>query len=62
MEEKVFSISMRREIMLYGDTEEITSELEFLTSLAKRYNGVFIHQEDKPKDIDAYYKTWVENR
>ena len=53
---------MRREIMLYGDTEEITSELKFLMSLAKRYNGVFIHQEDKPKDIDAYYKTWVENR
>lgn len=59
---KVFSISMRREIMLYGDVEKVTSELKFLMSLAKRYNGVFIHQEDKPKDIDAYYKTWVENR
>ena len=59
---KVFSISMRREKMINGSRKEIISELGFLMSLAKKYNGVFIHQEDRPTQLDAYYETWVKNR
>jgi len=59
---RIFSLSMRRETMIYGSEEKIISELKFLMALAKRYNGVFIHQEDVPAQFEAYYKTWVENR
>jgi len=48
--------------MIHGGRKEIISELGFLMSLAKRYNGVFMHQEDKPAHLDAYYETWVKNR
>jgi hypothetical protein len=59
---KVLSISVRREKMIHGSRKEIISELGFLMSLAKKYNGVFIHQEDRPTYLDAYYETWVKNR
>jgi len=59
---KVFFLSLRREIMIFGSEEKLISELKFLTSLAKKYNGVFLHQEDNPNHLEAYYKTWIANR
>ena len=59
---KIFSLSVRRDIMMHGTEKDVVSELRFIMSLAKRYNGVFIHQEEEGKHFDAYYKTWVENR
>jgi len=59
---KILSLSVRRETMMFGTEKELASELEFLMNLAKKHDGVFIYQQDKPTLFEAYYRTWIKNR
>ncbi|MDH5439966.1 MAG: hypothetical protein OEZ48_04600 [Candidatus Bathyarchaeota archaeon] len=59
---KVLIFQPNRETMMYGTEKETIAEIEFMTSLAKRYNGSFLHGIESRHHPAAAHKTWVKNR
>jgi len=59
---KVLIFQPNRETMMYGTEKETIAEIEFMTSLAKKYNGAFLHGLRSVRRPAAAYKTWIKNR
>ena len=51
-----------RETMMYGTKRETIAEIEFMTSLARKYDGAFLHGIGSLHHPATAYKTWVKNR
>ncbi|KYH40970.1 MAG: hypothetical protein AYL32_007880 [Candidatus Bathyarchaeota archaeon B26-2] len=59
---KVLMLSPRRDVLKNGTVREAVSEVEFITALAQRYNGVFVHGLSDTPHLEACYQTWIRNR
>ena len=59
---KVLALSPRWDIIKNKGVEEAVSEVEFITALAQRFNGVFFHGLGNTPHIEACYRAWVRNR
>jgi uroporphyrinogen-III decarboxylase len=59
---KILMFAPNREITMYGTRKETIDEIEFMTSLAKEYNGAFLHGINSQHHPTTAYKTWIKNR
>ena len=59
---KVLIFQPNRETMMYGTKRETIAEIEFMTSLARKYDGAFLHGIGSLHHPATAYKTWVKNR
>jgi len=59
---KILMFAPNREILMYGTRKETIDEIEFMTSLAKEYNGAFLHGINSQHHPTTAYKTWIKNR
>ncbi|MFB0523776.1 MAG: uroporphyrinogen decarboxylase family protein, partial [Candidatus Bathyarchaeia archaeon] len=59
---KVLIVSPNREKIVYGTKKETIAEIEFMTSLIGKHNGVFLAHMYSPHHPAVAYKTWIKNR
>jgi len=59
---KVLIFQPNRETMMYGTRKETIAEIEFMTSLSKKYNGAFLHGLGSRHHPSSAYKAWIKNR
>ncbi|RLG93667.1 hypothetical protein DRO29_07430 [Candidatus Bathyarchaeota archaeon] len=59
---KVLALSPRRDILKNRGVKEAVSEVEFITALARRCNGVFFHGLGDTPHLEACYRAWIRSR